>query len=461
MTHRTGVGFAGAILAGLALTTVAPRGQSAPSGFESRIDAIVGAPIAAGTVAGASVAIVHRGRTLAAKGYGKADLEWDVPMPADASFEIGSVTKQFTAAAVLLLQEDGKLSLEDDLTKHLPDYPTQGHRITLRRLLNHTSGIKGYTELEEFGDFQRLDRPKAELVTLFSAKPFDFPPGDEQIYNNSAFFLLGLVIEQVSGQSYQEFVQRRLFDRLGMKSSYYCSERAVRKNHAHGYEVEDGRFVLKGFLDHDWPYAAGSLCSTTADLVAWTRALHGGQVLSAASYRDMVTPGVLGDGTPIRYGLGISVADIGGRRAIAHGGGIPGFLSEVQYYPDDDLTIVVLQNTAGPLNPRDTAKKIAEAVLGPAPSRARPFSGDAAAYAGTFAGRGRGRPTTVAIAASGAGLSLTRVGPPGAKAEPLEYRGGETFAMGDTVVTFERRDGQVARLRLDTGSGHNVLARQR
>jgi CubicO group peptidase (beta-lactamase class C family) len=449
-----------AVAAALAGSLTVRAGQPAPRpDLAARLDAIVEGPIADGKVAGAAVAVVHKGRTVVAKGYGKADLEWDVPTPADATYEIGSVTKQFTAAAILMLRDEGRLSLDDEVTKYLPDYPTQGHRIPLRRLLNHTSGIKGYTELEEFGDVMRLDKPKDTLVTLFSAKPFDFAPGEEQIYNNSAFFLLGLVIEKVSGLPYATFVKQRLFDRVGMPNSYYCSERTLVKRHAHGYDVEQGRLVLKGFIDHDWPYAAGSLCSNTTDLVAWNRALHGGQVLSPASYTEMTTAGRLNDGTAIRYGYGISVADLGGRRVIGHGGGINGFLSESQYYPDDDLIVVVLQNTAGPVNPRETAKKIAEAVLGPAPSRATPFTGDASAYAGTYAGRGRGRPTTVTIAATASGLTLARVGAPNAAPEALEYRGGERFALGDTLVTFERRDGTVARLRLDSGTGHNVLAR--
>ena len=434
--------------------------QRAATDPPARIDAIVGAPIADGKVAGTAVAVVKGGQTVMMKGYGLADLEWTVPMPADATFEIGSVTKQFTAAAILLLRDEGRLSLDDEVTKYLPDYPAQGHRVTLRRLLNHTSGIKGYTELEEFEDFQRLDKPREALVALFGARPFDFAPGEEQIYNNSAFFLLGLIIEKVSGQSYAAFVQERLFDRVGMPSSYYCSERAIRQHHAHGYDTREGALVLKDFLDHDWPFAAGSLCSNAADLVAWNRALHGGQVLSAASYKEMITPGVLNDGTPIRYGYGISVADIGGRRAISHGGGIHGFLSESEYFPDDDLIVVVLQNTAGPVNPRDTAKRIAEAVLGPASGGARTFAGDTEDYAGAYTGRGRGGSATVTIAASGGTLTLQRAGPLGATPQALEYRGGETWAMGDALVIFERRDGQVVRLRLDTGSGHNVLTRQ-
>ncbi len=442
-----------------ALVLLVGRGAvSGQASLTSRIDAIVEVPIAAGKVAGASVAVVKGGTPILMKGYGLADIELGVKTPPGATYEIGSLTKQFTAAGILLLQQDGKLSLDDEVTRFLPDYPTQGHRITLRRLLNHTSGIKGYTEMAEFREFQRLDRPRADLVKMFSAQPFDFAPGEEQIYNNSAFFLLGLVIEKASGMSYAAFVQQRLFDRVGMTSSYYCSERTIRKNHAHGYDTEAGALVLKGFFDHDWPYAAGSLCSNTADLVGWNRALHGGRVLSPASYAAMTTPGGLNDGTTIQYGLGIGLTDIGGRRAIAHGGAISGYLSESQYYPDDDLVIVVLLNTAGPVGPRGIAREIADAVLGPAPNRSVPFSGDTAAYAGVYSGRGRGRPTTVTIAAQGQMLTLTRAG--GAKPETLEYRGGQTFAFGDTLVTFESRDGAVARLRLDSGLGHNVLARQ-
>src|SRR5213083_2207471 len=232
----------------------------------AKIDAIVGAPINAGRVAGASVAVVKGNETLVMKGYGFADLELDVPTPPRATYEIGSITKQFTAAAILLLAEEGKLSLADEMTKFLPRYPTQGNHVTIRHLLNHTSGIKGYTELRGYRDFQMLKRPREELVKVFSGRPFEFKPGEEQIYNNSAFFLLGLIIEKVSGKPYAEFIQEQLFDRVGMKDSYYCSERAIHKNHAHGYDTERNTLVLKAYLDHSWPFAAGSLCSNTTDL---------------------------------------------------------------------------------------------------------------------------------------------------------------------------------------------------
>src|SRR5438552_1355773 len=232
----------------------------------AKIDAIAEAPVKAERVAGASVAVVKGNETIVMKGYGFADLELDVPTPRHATYEIGSITKQFTAAAILLLVEEGKLSLADEMTKFLPDYPLQGNHVTIRHLLNHTSGIKGYTELPEFRDFQMFKNPREELVKLFSRRPFDFRPGDEQIYNNSAFFLLGLIIERVSGKSYIEFIRERLFERAGMNDSYYCSERAIHKNHAHGYDTGRDILVLKAYVDHTWPYSAGSLCSSAPDL---------------------------------------------------------------------------------------------------------------------------------------------------------------------------------------------------
>src|SRR5262249_20944069 len=291
-------------------------------------------------VAGGSVSVQLRGETLAAKSYGVADLELDVPMPSDASFEIGSVTKQFTAASILLLAERGKLSVDDEVTRFLPDYPTHGQRITIRHLLNHTSGIRGYTELPELGDLMKLKKPRETLVTLFGDKPLDFNPGEALVYNNSAYFLLGLIVEKVSGQTYAEFVKSNLFDKVGMPGSYYCSESAVHRHHAHGYATDNGTLVLKGFISHVWPYSAGLLCSTAADLSAWLAALHGGRVLSADSYRAMTTPGSLADGTKVRYGFGVGVAQLNGRRAVFHGGGINGFLSEAEYFPDSGLSIV-------------------------------------------------------------------------------------------------------------------------
>jgi CubicO group peptidase (beta-lactamase class C family) len=436
-----------------------PCSAAAQSNLAAAIDAIVEAPIKAGRVAGASIAVVRGIETVAERSYGFADLQLDVATPQRAIYEIGSITKQFTAAAILLLAEAGKLSLDDDLTKFLAEYPTQGHRVTLRHLLNHTSGIKGYTELPEFGEFMMLKKPKQDLVKLFSSKPFDFAPGEELIYNNSAYFLLGLIVEQVSGTSYAEFVKSQLFDKVGMKDSSYCSERVIQKNKVQGYDTANGTLVLKGYIDHSWPFAAGSLCSTAHDLAMWNRALHGGKVLTPASYRAMTTPGKLNDGTDLRYAMGLGVHDTSGRRVISHGGGINGFLSHAEYYPNEDLTVVVLFNTAGPVNPQTTVREIVSAVLGKSTSTQRDYTGDLTAFAGSYTGRGRGRPTQVRIEARGKELHLLRGIGPSATDEPLEFLGNDSFRFRDTLVVFRRDAGKVSSLRLDSVGGNVRLVR--
>jgi CubicO group peptidase (beta-lactamase class C family) len=433
-----------------ALLVLAASSAAAQHDLAARIDAIVEAPIKQGRVAGASIVVTRGNQVIAERAYGFADLQLEVPTPPRAIYEIGSITKQFTAAAILLLVEEGKLSLDDELTKFLPDYPVNGRRITLRHLHNHTSGIKGYTEMPEFGELVMRKKPREELVKLFSSQPFDFAPGEDLIYNNSAYFLLGLVIEKVSGQSYAEFVKTRLFDRVGMRDSSYCSERVIQKRKVQGYDTDASGLVLKGHLDHSWPYAAGSLCATAHDLMLWNRALHGGKVLKPESYRAMITPGTLNDGSPVRYAMGLGAIDVAGRRVITHGGGINGFLSHAEYYPAEDLTVVVLFNTAGPVNPQTVVREIADTVLGkPAPSTRR-YDGDLAAFAGSYTGRGRGRPTDVRIEARGGELHFLRGSGPGATDETLQYLGDDVFGFRDTLLRFTRESGKVMSLRLDS-----------
>jgi len=445
------------LVAALVAAPMLVSAQSSGAPDLAAIRAIVEKPIKDGKVAGASVVVARQGQTILAQSFGQADLELDVPMPADASFEIGSVTKQFTAASILLLAERGKLAIDDDMTKYLPDYPTHNQRITIRHLLTHTSGIKGYTELPEFGDLMALRKSPETLVKLFGDKPLDFAPGDNLVYNNSGFFLLGLIIEKVSGEKYDDFVKTNLFDKVGMPGSYYCSERAIHHHHAHGYDTFANVLVLKGAISHVWPFSAGSLCSTAADLTAWTAALHGGKVLSAESYRAMTTGATLNDGSKTRYGFGIGLGDIRGRRAISHGGGINGFLSEVEYYPDSGVSVVVLLNTAGPVGPGPIAGDIADVVLGKVTQPTTTFSGDLSAFAGTFEGVGRGRPTSMTIAAENGKLMMKGGGP---EPRELAFRSGETFAAGETLVTFDREAGRVVRLRLDSGGGYVILKKK-
>ena len=184
-------------------------------------------------------------------------------------------------------------------------------------------------------------------------------------------------------------------------------------------------------------------------------------MLRPESYRLMTSPALLNDGTAIRYGMGVSLAETDGRRTISHSGGINGFLSESEYYPDDDLVIVVLLNTAGPVSPRDLARQIAEVVLGNAPDRSRPFEGDLTQFAGDFTGKGRGLPTTVHIGVSGNQITFTNTETPRATANTLKYFGNDTFGFKDTVVQFKRENAKISSLHLDTGYGHNILLQQK
>jgi len=411
-------------------------------------------------VPGVSVAVVRGGEVLLQRGYGFVDLEWGVRTPAegDASYEIGSVTKQFTAAAILLLAEEGRVDLDADVTEYI-DFDTRGRSIPVRRLLDHTSGVRSYTEMPIFGTLSALDLPRDTLVRLFEAEPFDFEPGTAQIYNNSAFFLLGLMIESLSGQTYEDFVQERLFDPAGMTASYYCDEVAMRDRRAHGYDVVGPeRLIRARYLDHLWPYAAGSLCSTVGDLVRWNQALHGGRILSDVSYREMTTARPLEDGSPIQYAMGISDARRGDTPVHGHGGGINGFVSMLAWYPEHQLSVVVLQNSTAPPGAGSLASTFADLVLGPIPEPvARPFSGAMTELAGTYRGPARGQAMEIRVQVVDGRLELEVEGSD-APVVPVHV-GDHTWVADGVRYMFRRTGDGISELRFMGGSAHYVLKR--
>jgi CubicO group peptidase (beta-lactamase class C family) len=453
------------ILAALLLVASTAGAQNPRAALISRLDSLAGAPVMERRAAGIAVVIVKGNDTLLAKGYGKADVELDVAMPADAMFEIGSVTKQFTAAAILQLRDAGKLSLDDDISKYLPNFNTQGRKIPVRMLLNHTSGMKGITEIPEFGPLTVSRFPKDSALTLISRYPFDFEPGEAQIYNNSAFILLGHIIEKVSGVSYEDYIEQRIFSPLGMKGSRYCHSEELVPKRAHGYQIARGAMLRADNNNHTWPYSAGSLCSTAGDMVTWLRALHGGKVLSPASYTEMTTPSKLKDGTPIRYGMGLSVGrDVRGTRLINHGGAIDGFLADASWYPDSSLAISVLINTAGGVNPSALASELAGAIIPPTRFVPVPFTGDVSPLVGKYTGAARGRPMTVEIAAAGAGSQLQGItfSVNGGPAQPISWVEGMKFRTPTVFATFERSGnaGNATLLRWDGNGGYHMLKRQ-
>jgi CubicO group peptidase (beta-lactamase class C family) len=429
----------------------------------ARLDSLAGAPVAEGRAAGISVAVVHGRDTLLLKGYGRANIELDVPMPANAVHEIGSVTKQFTAAAILQLRDDGRLSLDDDLTKYLPDYPTGGRSLPIRRLLDHTSGIKGITELATFRGLQHRGWPRDSAIALFAREPFEFDVGTAMIYNNSAYILLGHIIEKASGMSYEQYVEEKLFAPLGMSGSRYCDNAEIVPGRASGYQIQGPNMRRAMLNDHTWPYSAGSLCSTAGDMVAWLHALHGGRVLTPQSYRDMTAPSQLNDGTPLRYGMALSVGpDVGGDMMIGHGGAIGGFNAQASWYPDAQLAVVVLMNSNGPVSPSALASELASEIL-PAPARAQPqlYTGDAADFVGRYRGPSRGREMVVEVSRNDQGALVASVN--GSPAQPLPWIDGWRFGRaGATLVTFERSGdtGPATVIRWDAVSGYYILRRE-
>lgn len=429
----------------------------------TQLDSIATHLLTAGRAVGGVVAVFRDTSTLLLKAYGSADAARGVSMPVDAIFEVGSVTKQFTAAAVLKLRDEARLALEDDIRKWLPDFDTRGDTITIRHLLNHTSGIMGLTEMPEFAALATNDRyPRDSAYALIKRYPMQFRPGTIQVYNNSAYFLLGLIIEKASGMSYAQFVERKLFAPLGMTHSAYCSDAMPAGPRANGHTVQGNTVQAARKNVHTWPFAAGSICSTAGDLMKWLQALHGGRVLSSRSYAEMASPARLSDGTAVRYGLGVALGkDSRGSSFVGHGGTIEGFTSETIWYPDARVGVIVLLNSYGSISPAVIAEELAGHLSQARAAAPLRFSGDAGALLGTYRGISRGRDMVVAVNQGPEGAVAFSVN--GSPPRVLPWVGGLTFQGGAALLTFEQTAGAPAAtaLRFDAGrGGYYILKRQ-
>ena len=302
------------------------------------------AEVANTPIAGLAVAVVKGGDTLLMKGYGFSDVENDVPTTPASVFRIGSITKQFTSSAIMQLVEKGQLSLDDTLGALLPNMPAVWRPVTLRQLLNHTSGIPSYTDLgPKWQKRWREDMLPDSLLAFTTGDTMSFAPGTKWRYDNTGYVLLGMILDKKTGRPYPKLVEEQLVKPLGMTSTVYCYTQPLIKHRAQGYARRGKQFMNAEYLGMSQPYSAGALCSTVGDLVAWTRALHDGRVVSRTSLRQMTTP--TGPAAKPRYGFGLQVDTLDGHLRVGHGGGINGFVSELSYYPNDMLTVVVLSNT--------------------------------------------------------------------------------------------------------------------
>jgi D-alanyl-D-alanine carboxypeptidase len=356
--------FSSAIVATLILLGAASPSTQPASDAAATIDQLL-----SGTYKtdgpGASVIVVRDGRVLLRRGYGLANLELGVRIAPEMVFRIGSITKQFTAVAILMLLEEGKLALEDEVTKFLPDYPTHGQPITVEHLLTHTSGIPSYTGLPDFVAQQRKDLSAAELVARFKDLPLEFAPGEKYAYNNSAYFLLGLVIEKASGQTYSEFLQSRIFSPLGMKHTRIGNEVAIVSGRVSGYEGGAGNWRNAEFISMTQPFAAGALLSSVDDLALWDAAVSSGKLLKPEALAKAMAPYRLKNGKSTRYGFGWTVTDWDGVHYEEHGGGIPGFATYALRAPKERLFVAVLTNGIGlQPSPGRVAAQVAALALG-------------------------------------------------------------------------------------------------
>lgn len=300
-----------------------------------------------------SVLVAENGNVIYKKGFGMANMEWDIPNAPNTKHRLGSITKQFTAMLILQLAEADQIDLQAPITKYLPDYPkVNGDKITIHQLLTHTSGIPNYTSFPGFMENDsRNPYTPTEFVKVFSEMPLDFVPGERFSYSNSGYFLLGVLIEKISGKTYEDMLQENIFTPLNMKGSGFDHHATILKNRATGYEKSDNGFVNSSYLDMSIPYAAGSLYSTVEDLYLWDQALYTNKLLTKEFMDLLFGEHVVARGDHYGYGWSIGSEPIGSTdetiETISHGGGINGFNTLISRAPSDKSLIVLLNNTGG------------------------------------------------------------------------------------------------------------------
>lgn len=323
--------------------------------LQEKVDEYIDALQKMGKFSG-SILIAKDGDILLSKGYGLANREHDVPNTPKTIFRIGSLGKQFAAAAVMQLQEQGKLDVEDTITKYIPDYP-KGNIITLHHLLTHTSGIPNLTDFPEHRKTIMIPSPVEKTILRFKDKPLEFAPGEKFKYCNSGWLLLGYIIEKVSGKTYEDYLEEYIFGPLNMTNSGYDHHSTIMKNRASGYHITKEGPVNAPYIDMSIPHAGGALYSTVEDMLLWDQSLYTEKILTTASLEKMFTP------FKGNYGYGWRIDSIYGHKRIHHGGSIFGFQAHIARYVDDNLFVVFLCNQR-PINTKKIAEDLAAIVYG-------------------------------------------------------------------------------------------------
>lgn len=409
---------------------------------------------------GAVVLIAKEGKPLLRKAYGMADIEKNIALRADDVFRIGSITKPFTALAIMLLEEEGKLKLDDDITRFLPDYPTQGHKVTIAHLLTHTSGIAIYTDIASVRSAITPTSTTAEVINLFKNSPMTSEPGELYDYNNSGYYLLGAVIEKVSGMSYADFLAKRIFIPLGMtNTAYEGAERGAKR--VTGYRTQDGRFEVAPMFSVNRAFASGGLVSTADDFLRWQNAMTQGKLLKPATWKRVFTPATLNNGKATEYGYGWSLRKLRGQAMREHSGVIAGFQAMVIMLPEEQLSVIFLTNQQARQNiARRMGEQIAAMTIGKPFPDLKPIvlSDDALAqFEGVYQLDGKPARTVSRVGKQlrqQAGTSQSMMQP---------YRDNEFFQPDGafTRFRFERNaEGKVTQMvRIDSGDEEEIYTR--
>lgn len=346
------------IIITLTCSTLAVSGSSASEAVNkeaSNIDAYMQILSSNGMFTG-TILVAQKGNIVINKSYGMANYELGVPNTPDTKYRIGSLTKQFTAALVMTLQEKGLLNVNDPVSKYLPDYPNGG-KITLHHLLTHASGIPSFTSFPDYFQTMCLPTTVEDLIGRFRDKPLEFEPGKGFSYSNSGYCLLGYIIEKVTGKTYESCLNENILTPLNMKDTGYDHHETVLKNRASGYTISNDTFVNADYISMTVPYSAGALYSTASDLYKWDRALYTNKILSNDSIKKIFTP------YNETYGYGWFIEDVFGRKTVWHDGGVNGFSSMITRYTDDDVCIILLGNNESGIG-LSASRDIAAILLG-------------------------------------------------------------------------------------------------
>ena len=345
------------LIIGLIITQTIAHAQT----FKNRVDSLAHNVFKDEHGPGGVIMVSKNGKAVYHKAFGLANIELNTVMQAHQVFQIGSMTKQFTAVAILMLAEQKKLSISDPIAKHIPNYPN-GKNITIHHLLTHTSGIKDYTKMKQLQEIEQKDLTPKELVDFFKNEAVDFSPGEKFAYNNAGYIVLGYLIETLSGQTYENYIQKNIFEKIGMRNSRFANDLSIIKNRAYGYRKGDHGYINKNKISFNIAYAAGALMSTTSDLLIWQNALNDNTLLKAETINSAFMRYKLNNGEEYTYGYGWHLKNINGTESREHGGSIFGFKSMAVYLPKQNIYVVALSN-CDCNSPTELARQIANAAL--------------------------------------------------------------------------------------------------